>query len=207
MMNLQLNDPSIPAPGEMVSEHPVTSYSTSSPDMMAGSPIIATGDPHHMRNPSLGEIHQELEQEQEAQVVSKSAPKSTCLSVMLPRRTFLTHFVQNRLLQMIRAQQQQLQQLQAAAGASQAAIIDEPVTPRSPNIPSMPTRSSLELRRSRTPSRTASPQLGRSSSISIEGVEGLSLGGRDESAFYQAETQMMTRENQMLRMRIRELGK
>jgi hypothetical protein len=30
---------------------------------------------------------------------------------------------------------------------------------------------------------------------------------RDESAFYQAETQMLTRENQMLKARIRELGK
>jgi len=35
----------------------------------------------------------------------------------------------------------------------------------------------------------------------------LALGGRDESAFYQAETQMLTRENQMLRHRIRELEK
>jgi len=31
------------------------------------------------------------------------------------------------------------------------------------------------------------------------------LGGRDESAFYQAETQTMARENHMLRQRIREL--
>jgi hypothetical protein len=31
--------------------------------------------------------------------------------------------------------------------------------------------------------------------------------GRDESAFYQAETQNLTRENQMLKLRIRELGK
>jgi hypothetical protein len=30
---------------------------------------------------------------------------------------------------------------------------------------------------------------------------------RDESAFYQAETQSLTRENQMLKLRIRELGK
>lgn len=62
-------------------------------------------------------------------------------------------------------------------------------------------------RRSRTPSRTASPRL-RSSSISGEAAEwnlGGSTGGRDESAFYQAETQMMVRENQMLRQRIREL--
>ena len=29
---------------------------------------------------------------------------------------------------------------------------------------------------------------------------------RDESAFYQAETQTLTRENQMLKLRIRELG-
>lgn len=68
-MNLQLNDPSLPAPGEMISENQALSYRTSSPHSLAGSPIIATGDPHHFRTPSLGEIHQELEQEQEAQVV------------------------------------------------------------------------------------------------------------------------------------------
>jgi hypothetical protein len=32
--------------------------------------MFATADPHHQRAPSLGELHQELEQEQEAQVVS-----------------------------------------------------------------------------------------------------------------------------------------
>jgi hypothetical protein len=45
----------------------------------------------------------------------------------------------------------------------------------------------------------------RSTSISGEGGDAWSLAGRDESAFYQAETQMMIRENQMLRQRIREL--
>lgn len=66
-------------------------------------------------------------------------------------------------------------------------------------------RSDLQRRTSRTPSRTASPGL-RSTSISGEPGELLNLGGRDESAFYQAETQMVIRENQMLRQRIRELG-
>jgi len=206
LMNLQLNDPSLPAPGEMINEHPLTSYRTSSPQSIAGSPVVASGDPHHLRTPSLGEIHQELEQEQEAQV--------------------------NRLLQMIRTQQQQLQQLQAAGGQSQAvpAIDDSTATsersmsfsggiptqsaaasatPRSPSTVAHP-RSSFDLaradlqRRSRTPSRTASPRL-RSTSISGESGDPFSLGGRDESAFYQAETQMMVRENQMLRMRIRDL--
>lgn len=60
-------------------------------------------------------------------------------------------------------------------------------------------------RRSRTPSRGASPRL-RSTSISLESPDWV-LGGRDESAFYQAETQMLVRENQMLRHRIRDLGK
>ena len=71
LMNLQLNDPAVPAPGEMVNEPHLTStsYSTASPNSLSGSPIISSGDPHHYRNPSLGEIHQELEQEQEAQVV------------------------------------------------------------------------------------------------------------------------------------------
>ena len=64
-------------------------------------------------------------------------------------------------------------------------------------------RSDLH-RRSRTPSRGASPRL-RATSISAESGD-LVLGGRDESAFYQAETQMLTRENQMLRHRIRDLG-
>jgi hypothetical protein len=69
IMNLQLNDPSVPGPGEMVNETHLSSYSTASPSSLSGSPIISSGDPHHLRNPSLGEIHQELEQEQEAQVV------------------------------------------------------------------------------------------------------------------------------------------
>jgi hypothetical protein len=46
----------------------------------------------------------------------------------------------------------------------------------------------------------------RSGSISAESGDWV-LGGRDESAFYQAETQMLTRENQMLRHRVRDLEK
>jgi hypothetical protein len=72
-------------------------------------------------------------------------------------------------------------------------------------------RSSFDMaradiqRRSRTPSRGASPRV-RATSISAESGDWV-LGGRDENAFYQAETQMLTRENQMLRHRIRDLGK
>ncbi|APA05525.1 hypothetical protein sscle_01g002950 [Sclerotinia sclerotiorum 1980 UF-70] len=205
LMNLQMNDPTLPPQGEIVSE---SQNRTASPMSFTGSPINASGDPHHFRAPSLGEIHQELEQEQEAQV--------------------------NRLLHMIRTQQQQLQQLQAASGQAQgsAPAIDEstPTSERSlsfstqnipPNVTSamsvprspitaMHSRTSFDVarenlhRRSRTPSRTASPRL-RSSSISNEGGESWNLGGRDESAYYQAETQTMIRENQMLRQRIREL--
>lgn len=73
MMNLNLNDPSLPGPGELQSsDHRSSighSFSTSSPHSIGGSPMIGTGDPHHQHAPSLGEIHQELEQEQEAQVV------------------------------------------------------------------------------------------------------------------------------------------
>ncbi|GJC96965.1 hypothetical protein ColKHC_05791 [Colletotrichum higginsianum] len=60
-------------------------------------------------------------------------------------------------------------------------------------------------RRSRTPSRGASPRL-RSTSINGDSGDHWVLGGRDESAFYQAETQMLVRENQMLRHRIRDLA-
>lgn len=75
LMNLQANDPNIPAPGEMVSENQNNANSTngagpSSPRPSNGSPMILPRDPHHSRTPSLGELHQELEEEQEAQVVS-----------------------------------------------------------------------------------------------------------------------------------------
>lgn len=65
LMNLQHNDPSMPAPGEAVNdERPARS-----PHPTSGSPLLTGGDPHHSRAPSLGELHQELEAEQEAQVV------------------------------------------------------------------------------------------------------------------------------------------
>ncbi|CAH0048797.1 unnamed protein product [Clonostachys solani] len=200
LLNLQLNDPSIPAPGEMASDQ--LGLSASSSQILTGSPI--TADPHHHRAPSLGELHQELEAEQEAHV--------------------------NRLLQMIRQQQLELQRLQAnnvVQGPEASSAISErsghgtpqlsasqgsfpgaiPVGsyPRSPSFPRHH-RGSVEVhRQSRTPSRGASPRL-RATSISAESGD-WSLGGRDESAFYQAETQMLTRENQMLRHRIRELEK
>lgn len=103
----------------------------------------------------------------------------------------------------------------AASSAPQSAVPAGPSAagslPRSPGFPHHP-RSSFDMaradlqRRSRTPSRGTSPRL-RSTSISGESGEQWILGSRDESAFYQAETSMLTRENQMLRHRIRDLGK
>ncbi|ROW15246.1 hypothetical protein VPNG_02944 [Cytospora leucostoma] len=208
LMNLQLNDPSLPGPGEMVPDsHHHHRSSFTSP--IIGSPLLmAGGDPHHIRAPSLGELHQELEAEQEAQV--------------------------NRLLGQIRQQQAHILQLQSQStsaiagddspGVATPGATAQPVPtasnppsaipnisssgslPRSPIYP----RSSFDItrndlrHRSRTPSRGASPRL-RSTSISQDSGEPFALGGRDESAFYQAETQMLTRENQMLRHRIRDL--
>ncbi|GFF81865.1 hypothetical protein IFM53868_03281 [Aspergillus udagawae] len=185
---------------------------TASPTI-GGSPIFATGDPHHQRAPSLGELHQELEQEQEAQV--------------------------NRLLQMIRNQQAQLQHLQQQQQQSGAAVEDStPPSERSVGVPIIPPlpaagsgRTSTQFpsslsshRASRPPSETASPRLRPLPSASLHGTsadssrgpEGLDLvagtsetssrrGSRDEVAFYQAEASMLNRENQMLRQRIREL--
>ncbi|KAK3904071.1 hypothetical protein C8A05DRAFT_14034 [Staphylotrichum tortipilum] len=202
LMNLQIADPSVPAPGEMVPEHQHNpNFQPSTPLPISASPrLIATGVPHHTRTPSLGELHQELENEQEFQV--------------------------NRLLAQIRQLQEQVQrqqQGQSAVTGDEASDRSGPLPisasspqptyhggsdslPRSPAFP----RSSFDLaradlrNRSRTPSRHASPRL-RSTSISADSGEQWALGGRDESAFYQAESQMLIRENQMLRHRIREL--
>ncbi|PNP51977.1 hypothetical protein THARTR1_07186 [Trichoderma harzianum] len=208
LMNLQLNDPAVPAPGEMFQEH----MRVSPQPYGGGAPPESS---RHIRTPSLGELHQELEAEQEGHV--------------------------NRLLNMIRQQQLELQRLQAshphAAGGDESATasvagserphrsLPVPISTQSPtgnHVPSISGssfsrspifphhRNSMEMaradmqRRSRTPSRNASPRL-RATSISAESGDWSLF--RDESAFYQAETQMLTRENQMLRHRIRELEK
>ncbi|KAI1334835.1 hypothetical protein F5Y15DRAFT_428662 [Xylariaceae sp. FL0016] len=208
LMNLQLNDPSVPGPGEMVAEGAHAAHRTLSPQSMATSPLLTTTQGPRDRAPSLGELHQELEAEQEAQV--------------------------NRLLQMIRQQQLQLQQLQATQGQSQTSVaaedptptseqstsihagagIPQPIATPSGSMPRSPTmshpRSSFDItrdvlhHRSRTSSRGAQSPRMRSTSISQDTEPHLS-GVRDESAYYQAETQSLVRENQMLRHRIREL--
>ncbi|MCJ1468535.1 hypothetical protein MMC07_007164 [Pseudocyphellaria aurata] len=207
-LNLNLNDPSLPGPGELQAGDP-RSHS------FGGSPAMA----HHQRAPSLGELHQELEQEQEFQV--------------------------NRLLELIRQQQAQLQQIQQMTGhnstVSTAAVDDStPTSERSFSFPTAPSNLPTSItnqsprspalltpfdlarqdpprvtrqasRRSRTPSRTGSPAL-RPLSVGLQPnsdewvlANGASQGSRSESAFYQAETQMLTRENLMLRMRIGDL--
>lgn len=78
-------------------------------------------------------------------------------------------------------------------------------------------RTDLHTRSSRTPSIDASPRLRAGStnaaaadtgagSGSGSGEHAFGIAARDDTAFYQAETQIMMRENQMLRHRIRELG-
>ncbi|KAK4234668.1 hypothetical protein C8A03DRAFT_18473 [Achaetomium macrosporum] len=201
LMNLQIADPSMPAPGEIVSDNQQSTYQTSSPRTVSASPRLIAS--HHNRTPSLGELHQELENEQEFQV--------------------------NRLLAEIRRLQEQLsRQQQQNQGQSESAVSGDeasdravplptsasprPLYPSSGSLPRSPVfpRSSFDMargdlrNRSRTPSRTASPRL-RSTSLSADSGEPFVLGSRDESAFYQAESQMLIRENQMLRHRIREL--
>ena len=206
-MNLQIADPTMPAPGEMVSESQHSNYQPTSSHPVSPSPrLISSGVPHHNRAPSLGELHQELENEQEFQV--------------------------NRLLAQIRQLQDQVQRQQQQQPQGQSAVAGDeapgrsaplPISTSSPqpaagfhssgSLPRSPIfpRSSFDMaradlrHRSRTPSRNASPRL-RSTSISADSGELWALGGRDESAFYQAESQMLIRENQMLRHRIRELG-
>lgn len=134
---------------------------------------------------------------------------------------------------MIRQQQAQLASMQQAQAGSGVAIDDSIPTPSSersvafPAVPPAPTpgpRSSSSIRRSsRRSSQTATSPALRSVHLPHHGTDVLSpsasladLSGtssherrssRDEAAFYQAETTSLTRENQMLRLRIRELGK
>ncbi|MCJ1309571.1 hypothetical protein MMC25_003231 [Agyrium rufum] len=197
-----------------------------SPPSIGGSPTRTPSDPHHFRQPSIGELHQELEQEQEAQV--------------------------NKLLQTISRQQAQIAILQQATGGYTPSVstpglhdINTPTSERSlsfsnqsaiaaphasipsafpripspaPRLPSDLSRRSSHRSQRLSDSRNGSPAIHPTSSAIFQG--GASLGGedwalptgavptgKDEVAFYQAETQMLTRDNQMLKQRIRELEK
>ena len=214
MNNLTINDPAVPGPGELQQSN---GSNSSSPRLGRRSLALNTADPNHQRQPSLGELHQELENEQEAQV--------------------------NRLLHMIRIQQDQIAQIQRQQQTAQepspisseqtrfptppSAIptptgtnIIEQSSPRSSSVSGLPhnhghfnrahslsRQSSARLSNAGTNSRGGSPSLRPASGSLGPLTEDFLLGGtRDECAFYQAETQTLTRENQMLKMRIRELG-
>ena len=90
-MNISLNDPALPAPGELQTigdnRPPSRTFRAASPQTISRSPSMA--DPHHHhRTPSIGELHQELEQEQEAQVVSSHSDVS-----ITPRTSFFAYYL------------------------------------------------------------------------------------------------------------------
>lgn len=229
--NLSLNDPSLPSPGELSSSDPrrlsfgqsPASHTTASPSTLGGRGTIATGDPHHVfhnnRPPSLGDIHNQMEQEQEAHV--------------------------NHLLSLLRDQQQILDNLrnqqQNQSALNTTAIVDDitPASDRSITFPSphpalqphaLPIRTHRHASRGpTTPTAHRSPALrplpalthepssttSNSSTNTFEPLDNTlsrrsshsTTAARDDSAYYIAETASLTRENQMLRLRIRELEK
>jgi hypothetical protein len=129
---------------------------------------------------------------------------------------------------MIRSQQAQLQHLQQNQQQnpqSGTAVVDD-TTPSSERstlffpstAPPAPSgnRLSISSLSNRPPSLSTSPNIRpQDASRGSEGTEAFPTlrestsrrGSRDEGAFYQAEAAMLGRENQMLRQRIRELGK
>ena len=133
---------------------------------------------------------------------------------------------------MIRQQQAQIVSLQANQPHSSQSAVDDstPTSERSLSLPHHPPQQTVSplpsgivqprsrspfamsrqsSRASRTSSHAGSPALRPISAGPHESHEWLPASAtatRDESAFYQAETQMLTRENQMLKLRIRELG-
>ncbi|POS85651.1 hypothetical protein EPUL_005199, partial [Erysiphe pulchra] len=176
-------------------------FTTSSKKMTLPHALSREGN--HSRLPSLGQIHQSVEEEQEAQV--------------------------NRLLQMIHNEQQHLWHLRNTNDQlSTHTTTDEVVAAPIHNASLSSARSFQNLphsidkklsqysidnnecpnpqRQDSTSSRkTASPGPAMTTEWKEDG-ESFAWSYRDDIAFYQAEIQMMTRENQMLRKRIRELG-
>ncbi|KAK2742818.1 hypothetical protein FQN57_005109 [Myotisia sp. PD_48] len=174
-------------------------YRTRSPTSIGGSPSIATGDPHHQRAPSVGEIHQVLEEEQEGQV--------------------------NRLLSMIRAQQSQLAQMHQAQindNSGTAVVDDSPAFPNFPSLPIPPNRASFSYPSHgspvfpnpttpiiSTPTR-AQPEVSFGASDPTNwgymGADGSARRrSREDSEYFENQMVQLTRENMMLRARIQDL--
>jgi hypothetical protein len=106
-------------------------------------------------------------------------------------------FQVNRLLQQIRQLQDQVDKSQQG----ESAIANDEAVTRSPSVaPTWGSRPEPGFARS----RGASPGFRAPSFSGDSGDQGV-FGLRDEAAYYQAETQNLTRENQMLRHRIKEL--
>ncbi|KAI9727327.1 MAG: hypothetical protein M1828_006946 [Chrysothrix sp. TS-e1954] len=176
------------------------------------SPTTSSTLPTHHRAPSLGELHQELENEQEAQV--------------------------NRLLGMIREQQAEIANLQQSASSTPSTTEPSSSVPGSSSLPTsaLPIRSRTPS--SSRPSSIAMPpppthnpgttpvitattaaarassslsrhssRRSRTSSHTSERFAGAAAGERerDDVSLWQTETAMVQRENQMLKTRIREL--
>ncbi|GAB7358965.1 hypothetical protein MBLNU230_g5039t1 [Neophaeotheca triangularis] len=185
--NLSINNPSLPSPGEMATTSNNTSV-TGSPNHERPHHYGHTADPNHHRQPSLGELHQDLENEQEAQV--------------------------NRLLYMIRSQQQEIAALQAGQRhKTTTAPANDPASP-TPLTPDPSTSQTLPLPPPASPqtyfnrpNSLSHPHSPSHTTLPPHFTDSLhhTTNPRDETAFHQAETQTMIRENQMLRARIREL--
>nr|POE67102.1 hypothetical protein CFP56_72660 [Quercus suber] len=213
--NLTYNDPNVPSPGEMQHSDGSSNNNNNTNNSVPESQRLlhrrSFADPHHHRSrqPSLGEIHSTLETETEAQV--------------------------NRLLhqiQVLRDQQAASSPSRSGGTTTTTTTQDQPPPPTTPlsaagPSPGNPERTSPRLiphnsntSRPRPPAPRLSSfgSLGSTTSPALRPVsetlgslsEDFFLGGgggghRDESAFYKAETQTLTRENQMLKARIREL--
>ncbi|EGE02854.1 hypothetical protein TEQG_01892 [Trichophyton equinum CBS 127.97] len=128
-------------------------FRTHSPTSIAGSPVIATGDPHHQRAPSLGELHQSLSRSRKLKFQRIPIPTGSNLS---------------------------------ARRGSNAAM--SPLTSIHPAGNQGETGTSA----------------GSNDWLQLSESNGR-RGSRDESSYYQAETAALSRENQMLKVRIREL--
>ena len=161
------------------------------------SPALYATIPHHQRAPSLGEIQQQGEEEQEAQF--------------------------NRLRNLVRLEQERQAALATDPELAHAVLTSPPSSslrdvfsespPGSRYDPSSPSSAGRASRAPRSPMQRPT-SLSRHSSRSTQPLstarshdEGAAGGVREEGAFYQAMKQMILRENEMLRERIKSLEK
>jgi hypothetical protein len=177
--------------------------------------LVSNGDPNHQRNLSFSEIHEELEQEQEAQVnrmMRMIGDQQLYLDqIRMQCKSGSGHYSKPTSITAVpndlhETEAFDIPQLNVITSESVSSLPTSPTGPSSPPTTRSPTSRSL-THATCANNFTPSPSLSDRGSPRLAGIRRGRRSIDDELKYYEAEASWLARENQILRMRLRKLEK